>query len=376
MAYEAGTPLYHCDVHKLDRQDDNAAARLFSAAVIEFLAKHHPDYLFVFGELINAYQNQAMVHQERVKLVLRACYFMDYWQACLESTGYSEKQYFLSREATDIAQYLINSLIALVVVYRDHFHGEYPLLPWFHSSETCEHVFGEAHQIVKDFSMLDFFYMLTKLCVKLRKAVLSAQSPDFKACANGYCHTYFDVKGIDPLLLAMFPTNEDIQDAALQAMEECESLLVLLGIDPSMLQDKIARQSSVRLPAINSWYSDPLADRDNGGEDRDNSSDDGDDKSCYPSDDSDSTNDAAELQELMDQIEGRDFPRSHDDKLTRLTCAAMAITSDEMAKVYIFLLHEFVVKSHYFTVRTFRKMMLMKRMPKKCLHRNVGIYLP
>jgi hypothetical protein len=337
LAYEAGTPLYHRDVHKLDRQDDNAAARLFSAAVIEFLSKHHPDYLgeivylFVFGELIDAYQNRAMVHQERVKLALRARYFMDYWRAYLESTGYSEKQYFLSREATDIAQYLIDGLIALVVVYRDHFHGEYPLLPWLHSSETCEHVFGEARQIVKDFTMLDFFYMLTKLRVKLREAVLSAQSPDFKARANGYCHTYFDVKGIDPLLLAMFPTNEDIQDAALQAMEECESLLVLLGIDPSMLQDKIARQSSVRLPAIDSWYSDPLADRDNGG---DNSSDDGDDESCYGSDDS-STNDAAELQELMDQTEGRDFSRSHNDKLTRLTCAAMAITSDEMAKVYV-----------------------------------------
>jgi len=66
LAFEAGTPLYHRDVHKLDRQDDNAAVRLFSAAVIEFLAKQHPDYLgeiiylFVFGELIDAYQNRAM----------------------------------------------------------------------------------------------------------------------------------------------------------------------------------------------------------------------------------------------------------------------------------------------------------------------------
>jgi len=48
-----------------------------------------------------------------------------------------------------------------------------------------------------------------------------------------------------------------------------------------------------------------------------------------------STNDAAELQELMDEIESGDISLSsqQDDKLTRLTCAAMAITSDEMAKV-------------------------------------------
>jgi hypothetical protein len=78
LAYEAGTPLYHRDVHKLDRQDDNAAARLFSAVTIEFLIKHHLDYLgkiiylFIFGELIDAYQNRALAHQERIKLVLRA----------------------------------------------------------------------------------------------------------------------------------------------------------------------------------------------------------------------------------------------------------------------------------------------------------------
>ena len=196
LAYEAGTLLYHRDVHKLDRQDDNAAARLFSAATIEFLIKHHPDYLgeiiylFIFGELIDAYQNRALAHQERIKLVLRARYFMDYWQSYLQSAAYSEKQYFLSREATDIAQYLIDSLIGLVLVYRDHLDGTLPLLPWLHSSETCEHVFGEARQIVKDFTMLDFFYMMTKLCMKLYEAVLRGNSSDFKACANSSIPTW------------------------------------------------------------------------------------------------------------------------------------------------------------------------------------------
>lgn len=78
LAYEAGTPLYHRDVHKLDRQDDNAAARLFSATTLEFLSQNHPDYLgeiiylFVFGKLIDAYQNHEISHQERIKIVLRA----------------------------------------------------------------------------------------------------------------------------------------------------------------------------------------------------------------------------------------------------------------------------------------------------------------
>jgi hypothetical protein len=70
------TPLYSHDVTKVDHQDNNAAVRLFSADVLKYLADNHPDYvgeivyLFVFGELINAYQNLSMHHLEHIKLVL------------------------------------------------------------------------------------------------------------------------------------------------------------------------------------------------------------------------------------------------------------------------------------------------------------------
>jgi hypothetical protein len=37
-----GTPLYQRDVNKVDRQDDNAATRLFSAGVLQYLSDHHP----------------------------------------------------------------------------------------------------------------------------------------------------------------------------------------------------------------------------------------------------------------------------------------------------------------------------------------------
>jgi hypothetical protein len=160
---------------------------------------------------------------------------MDYWQSYLQSAAYSEKQYFLSQEATDIAQYLIDSLIGSVLVYQDHLDGTLPLLLWLHSSETCEHVFGKAHQIVKDFTMLDFFYMMTKLHVKLYEAVLRGNSSDLKVHTNSYNHTYLDTKGIDMQMLATFLTNDGIKDAAQQAMEECESLVALLGLDPMML---------------------------------------------------------------------------------------------------------------------------------------------
>jgi len=107
-----GTPLYGRDVTKVDRQDDNAAVRLFSADVLKYLAENHPDYvgeivyLFVFGELIDAYQNRSMQHLERIKLVLRAKYFLDSWEAFLVACRYRKDRYFISREAADILHFI------------------------------------------------------------------------------------------------------------------------------------------------------------------------------------------------------------------------------------------------------------------------------
>jgi len=94
-------------------------------------------------------------------------------------------------------------------------------------------------------------------------------------------------------------------------MEECESLLVLLGVDPSLLQDRIARRSAAQLSTLNPRHMDPLV-AEGGRRGDDDSSSDEDYESVDPdnidSDGNDGTNDAAELQELMDQIEAE---RSH-----------------------------------------------------------------
>lgn len=62
MAFSAlpGCPLYHRDVEKVDRQDDNSATQLFSAAALDFAVKQFPDclglvvYLFIMGEVVDA----------------------------------------------------------------------------------------------------------------------------------------------------------------------------------------------------------------------------------------------------------------------------------------------------------------------------------
>ncbi|KAJ7670785.1 hypothetical protein DFH06DRAFT_980885 [Mycena polygramma] len=295
MAFADGSPLFHRDVEKLDRQDDNAATRLFSADTLKYLADHHPEYLgeivylFIFGELIDAYQNRSISHAERVKLVLRARYVLDSWSASLEISGYNKSLYFLSREAVDIARIIIEGYLAL------------------------------SRRIVKDFTMLDFLYMIPKLRVKIRAAVLRAKASDPKARAAGYSHTYFDNTGLDILALSTFPTDDDIDCAAAEAAEESDSLIALLGLAPSHLHPGAVSSIPV-LPSIDSWY--------NVVEDEDSASDSG------------SISEAQQLQDLIDQAEElvedttARHPRKQTQELLNLTSAALALTADDMIKIH------------------------------------------
>jgi hypothetical protein len=326
MAMEDGTPLYKRDVDKLDRQDDNAASRLFSSHVLQYLADHHPDYigeivyLFVFGELIDAYQNRSISHTERLKLILRARYFLDAWATFLDHAHYKRSQYFLSREAVDIARIIIEGYIALLIIHRDHVPDIFPLFPWLHSTEACEHAFGEARRIVKDFTLLDLIYMIPKLRIKIHEAILRAQSSDPKARAAGYNHTYVDNTGINVPILSVYPSDQDIQEVAETAAQEADSLIALLGLTPSQLHRIRERQSTATLPSITSWFQELPG---------------GDTVTASNSDDNESLSEAQELQNLLDNEENRSLSRTQKQEvqLLNLTCAAMAVVADEAMKV-------------------------------------------
>ena len=232
-----GSPLYHRDVEKLDRQDDNAATRLFSATALEFVTNHFPDrlglivYLFVMGEVIDAYQSRTIAHLEWIKMVLRCRHFIRLWKRFLNVAGYSQVKYYISREADDILDILIDGLIGLVYVYRDHLSNQrYPLLPWLHSTEVCEHVFAECRKTVKDFTHLNFLYMVPRLHVLIRAAASFSKGTDPKAQAMGYSHSYLDSENASIELLASYPTDGEIALTANEAWEEAVSLLGLLGI--------------------------------------------------------------------------------------------------------------------------------------------------
>jgi hypothetical protein len=172
MASEADSPLYWRDVDRLDRQDDRAAARLFSGSFLRYAISHHGDnntglsiYLFVVGELVDAYENRHIPHIERVRMVLCMCFFKALWKTFLRASGYQENRYFISADADDIIDILIDGFLALVFIHRDHLNMCFPLLPWMHGSEANEHVFGLLRSLVPDFTMLDVLCLIPKLTV-------------------------------------------------------------------------------------------------------------------------------------------------------------------------------------------------------------------
>ena len=237
MASEKDTPLYWRDVDRLDRQDDRAAARLFSASFLDYCITNHgntnvalPIYLFIFGELIDAYENRQIPHVDRIKMVLRVYFFKSIWKSFLRRAGYPETRYFISAAADDIIDILIHGLIGLIFIYCDHLDKPYPLLPWMHGSEPNEHVFGLLRSLITDFTMLDVIRLIPKLNVRLMAACRAKNiKVDFRRTAAGYSHTYFDANEIPLKILSEFPSDHDITCAASFAFDEANTLWDILG---------------------------------------------------------------------------------------------------------------------------------------------------
>ncbi|XP_006459004.1 hypothetical protein AGABI2DRAFT_66018 [Agaricus bisporus var. bisporus H97] len=264
VAFAPGSPLYRRDVERLDRQDDNAATRLFSADTLKFICndsdlrdKMLADiiYLFVCGDGIDGFQSRSTSHEERIQSLLRLRFFIDAWLATLSATNYSHRVHTISREALKITTTLIEGYLSLVFIYRDFIRTAEPLMPWLHSTEACEHIFGQARQIVPNFSYADFLHLASKLHVHIRQENLRAEQgiEKSKLPAMGYSHTYFMTGGLDLAKLSVYPTDLQINDVAAIAFDEVDNLLSILGINVRRLRSRYARHP---LPSIRSWFPD------------------------------------------------------------------------------------------------------------------------
>ncbi|KAF8594610.1 hypothetical protein BDV93DRAFT_415740, partial [Ceratobasidium sp. AG-I] len=189
-------------------------------------------YIFVIGDLVDAFQNRFLTNSERCVMVFRAFHFLEIWEASLVALDYSNKTHFITRETRQILQTLFNGFIALLLVYRDHLdHDNYPLLPWLHSTESAEHTFGELRRLKPDFTYSDFLHLQPKLMVKTNTAALNGEDDSgSNATAAGYHHTEHSTKGLNITAISCFPTDSVIHEAYRIAFYEAKSLFALCGI--------------------------------------------------------------------------------------------------------------------------------------------------
>ena len=245
-------PLYHRDVEKLDRQDDRAASRLFSAATLAYVEEHFTDrlalrtYLFICGEIVEACQNRHISMAERLTILYRGHFFFELWRKFLELAGYSEAKHFVSRECYDILNIFISAQISLILVYRDNVSSR-PFVPWLHSTETCEHIFGECRKLCPDFTMLDLLFLLPKLHRIMLPAIVTEAPANERAA--GYHHTYFKTEGIDFIELQTFPNSSTHDECIKGGYNQAHALWKSLGFIHNV-QTSDPKTHLQRLPSI------------------------------------------------------------------------------------------------------------------------------
>ncbi|GBB91541.1 hypothetical protein RclHR1_01890015 [Rhizophagus clarus] len=104
------------DVLNVDKQDDGAALRTFhSNNLMQILVNGTLSderigffvYLFILGELCNAYLNRTIDHQTQIEMVLHAYFFLNIWENYIEccSIQYSTKWYSLQKNFISIQSY-------------------------------------------------------------------------------------------------------------------------------------------------------------------------------------------------------------------------------------------------------------------------------
>jgi hypothetical protein len=306
---------------------------------LHFLIKTYPDrldvivYLFVFGELIDAWLNCHISHSECLLMALQAHFYLEMWVQYLEQSGHPVHRHCISRETLDICNILISSLIGLIIVYRDHLGSKLlPLLFWKLTTEVNKHVFGCMRDFIKEYNMMEFIYMLPKLQQLVDCAIAQGPSKDTNLIASGYQTTFHNsTRASNLALLVIYPNDEEIRDVSQTAYMQLQNLWFILGVGQHILEPSLAAGfwlpttislgllllSTPAAPSIDAVYgADDIVDKE------DTFTDDGsDDKGAG----------WADLQQAVDahwSISGL-----HDDRLLQLEAAGISLEVEEAVDV-------------------------------------------
>ncbi len=169
--------------------------------------------------------------------MIRTKLFLDTWKLFLRKQGYTEAHHFISKEAYDICSTLVNSLLGIIIIYRDHTSHPVPLLIWKLQSEGNEQGFSCMRKLSPDFSVQEAIFAMPKLCaMALSSSKARFGRDNFKATASGYQHTYLHDTGLDYSVLSTFPSDAEFTEAYHLAIEENDTLWTLLGVYPELIK--------------------------------------------------------------------------------------------------------------------------------------------
>lgn len=174
--------LYQKDVFNIDRQDDGRAYRSLNDDTLE-LALQHPEctglavYLFIIGELVDAWLSNSISHEDRILSSHTSNVFLKRWKTFLQEQ-YEDTDGLMSLDRNGISHpawkifsQLASSLVALIISHCEHF-PDVPFVPWKHGTEACEHIFGWMRVILPKFTMLDARQMMPKIFTIIRHIMM------------------------------------------------------------------------------------------------------------------------------------------------------------------------------------------------------------
>jgi hypothetical protein len=130
-------------------------------------------YLYLFGELTDAWLCQKMNHLDWIRSSWVCIFFLRHWHQSIGDKMFplaSINRNGVSRQSYEIFHFLGNAMIGLIISHCKYY-PTVPLLPWKHGTKACEHIFGWMRVIMPNSTVLDARQMLPEVFAVVRNVM-------------------------------------------------------------------------------------------------------------------------------------------------------------------------------------------------------------
>ncbi|KAG6895347.1 hypothetical protein C0992_001720 [Termitomyces sp. T32_za158] len=256
----SGSGLVLRDVENADKQDDGAARRAFHetalfsltvkdlAGAVTIKENFHGlfIYLFIFGNLFDAWISRTMATRDRILSALRARFFLHMWRKHILKLAsnfpdlYSTTRSFISPTSFHIFNRLCDSLVLLALVYSECYPNQ-PFCPWLMGTDFVEHFFGLTRMILPNFNYGEFLKMVKHIELR-QKLLLSGKFKQDRErhSASGYIMDYdaspltSDDKKLATVKLSHHDLNNLVELGFHEAYQICKDLLKISASLPTI----------------------------------------------------------------------------------------------------------------------------------------------